>query len=448
MSRLRRVQHRPKNTLQAVGRCTTLSTGISGFKVRPLFLFPSDMDSLIQQLASQQVWEEFLAYRLQKGCFTWTEFDAADTFVEREQYLPVVESIIEGMPLSIPRKITINKQGSDKKRTVYSFTPEEMTVLKVVAHLLYRYDDYFAPNCYAFRRGTKATDGVMRIHREVRGKHLWAYKLDIHNYFNSIPIPRLLGHLAELFKDDTMLYRLFEQTLSNDKVEYNGEILHEEHGAMAGVPTAPFLANVYLCELDRYFWEHGVIYARYSDDIIVFAESEALLQEYKSKIAEFLADYRLEINPTKERIYTPDEPYEFLGFRCSDNRIDVSEAGVKKMKGKIRRKTRALLRWKRRKGIPARQAMTRLIGYFNRKFYDGGQGRTLTWARWYFPIINSTEGLQEIDHYLQQSIRLLGSGRQTKASYRITYEEMKELGYKSLVHEYYKQHRQAHRQGL
>lgn len=51
---------------------------------------------------------------------------------------------------------------------------------------------------------------------------------------------------------------------------------------MAGTPMSPFLANVYLTEMDKYFEERDVLYFRYSDDIILFADSmEELLAAEK-----------------------------------------------------------------------------------------------------------------------------------------------------------------------
>ena len=81
---------------------------------------------------------------------------------------------------------------------------------------------------------------------------------------------------------------------------------------------------------------------------------------------------------------------------------------------------------------------TSLINYFNRKFFESDDPETLTWSRWFFPIINQTEGLKEIDHYLQQSIRFLSTGKHNKTNYRVDYEQLKALGYRSLVNEYYK----------
>lgn len=395
------------------------------------------MSSIIHQLASQNVWEEFLAHRLKKGRLNWNEFEEADDFVASEEYLPVVRNIAAGGSLSAPRKRIINKIGTQKKRVVYTYSPPEMTTLKVLAHLLYKYDTAFAPNSYAFRHGLRASDAVTRVYRQVRGRRMWAYKLDIRNYFNSISVPILLPKLAHLLTDDKPLYQFFERMLCNDRAEYEGKLLHEPHGVMAGVPTASFLANLYLSDMDYYFYEQGIVYARYSDDIIIFAEDFETLQRHKATVRRILNEHKLEINTSKERVFSPEEPYEFLGFKCDTNRIDIGEGAICKIKAKIRRKMRSILRRKQRRGFSTQKAMQSMIEIFNHKLYDSSDSRTLSWSRWYFPIITSSEGLHIIDNYLQQCIRVLSTGRHTKANYRVSYDELKSLGYKSLVHEYY-----------
>ena len=244
--------------------------------------------------------------------------------------------------------------------------------------------------------------------------------------------------LADIMADDPLLYRFFEKMLSDNRVEYNGETILESHGVMAGTPTAPFLADVYLNDVDKYFHEAGVVYARYSDDIIMFATDLETLEGYKRKMADFLRQYHLEINPDKEKTYSPDEAYEFLGFKCHARDIDISEATKKKMKGKIKRATKSLLRWSRKNNIAPEKAMKGLINQFNQKFFESGDTEALTWSRWFFPVITKTDGLKEIDHYLQQNIRFLGTGKYSKANYKTNYTQLKQLGYRSLVNEYYK----------
>ena len=404
----------------------------------PFFIFLFLMTSIITQLTRQDVWEEFLAYRLLKGRFNRHEFKEADSFVEREDYLPLAQKIVQGTCLGIPQKKIINKMGTGKKRVVYSFAPDEMVILKLIAFKLYDYDAYFAPNCYAFRRGIKASDAIFSIRRAIGGRKMWAYKLDIHDYFNSISIDILLPMLADMMADDLPLYRFFEKMLTDNKAGYNGETILESHGVMAGTPTAPFLADVYLKEVDQYFHDANVIYARYSDDIILFAPDRETLEAYKSKMAEFLRKYQLVINPDKEKIYSPDEAYEFLGFKCHGRDIDISEATKKKMKGKIRRATKSMMRWRIRNHMEPEKAMKGLINHFNRVFFENDDTETLTWSRWFFPVINQTDGLKEIDHYLQQNIRYLSTGKHNKNNYKTDYARLKQLGYRSLVNEYYK----------
>ena len=395
------------------------------------------MESILTQLTRQEAWEEFLAYRLMKGRFNWHEFNEADRFVEQEAYLHLAQRIARGEGLGIPTKKIVNKMGSGKKRVVYSYAPDEMVILKLIAFRLYKYDACFTPNCYAFRRGIKASDAIFSIRRAIGNRQMWAYKLDIHDYFNSISIDILLPILEEMLADDRPLYRFFEKMLTDNRVVSGGETMLESHGVMAGVPTATFLADVYLKEVDRYFHDAHVIYARYSDDIILFAPDHETLMTYKTQMTEFLRKYRLEVNPDKERIYAPDDAYEFLGFKCHARDIDISEATKKKMKGKIRRATRSLMRWRIRNHMEPEKAMKGLINHFNRVFFESDDTETLTWARWFFPVINQTDGLKEIDHYLQQNIRYLGTGKHNKSNYKTDYAQLKQMGYKSLVNAYY-----------
>ena len=96
-----------------------------------------------------------------------------------------------------------------------------------------------------------------------------------------------------------------------------------------------------------------------------------------------------------------------------------------------------LSRWADKKNLPGEYAAKAFIHRFNAKLYDNPVFSELTWTRWFFPIINTTDTLKEIDRYMQDCIRFLATGTRTKARFQFRYEDMKALGYKSLVHEYY-----------
>ena len=233
-------------------------------------------------------------------------------------------------------------------------------------------------------------------------------------------------------------YALVEALLCNPRVQDQGVIVEEEKGIMAGTPISTFLANVYLAHLDHYFAKEKKLYARYSDDIIIFDGSkEALLEDVKV-IHSKLEAAGLCINPKKECYTGPGEMWTFLGICYQDGVVDVAPVSVEKLKDKMRRKTRALMRWKARKGAGGVQAAKAFVRAFNRKLFENPKEHELTWVRWYFPLISTTESLKSIDEYSRKCIRYLATGTHTKASYNFRYEQMKEIGYISLVNCYYK----------
>ncbi len=108
------------------------------------------------------------------------------------------------------------------------------------------------------------------------------------------------------------------------------------------------------------------------------------------------------------------------------------------MKGKISRKARALYRWRLRKGADYDRAAAAMIRKFNHKFYASDDESDFTWSRWFFPLLSSAEGLRVIDAYMISYLRYLYSGRHFKGNYAVSYEHLKELGFRSLVNEFYR----------
>ena len=238
--------------------------------------------------------------------------------------------------------------------------------------------------------------------------------------------------------DDPELAQFLIRLLREERCVKDGKIIREEKGIMAGTPISTFLANLYLSDLDRHFSELGVTYIRYSDDIIVFAETEEELAGHEGFIRAFLAEKKLSVNADKEFHTSPGENLVFLGFEFSGKTIDIAPATVKKMKGKMKRKARGLTRWQMRKGAGGENAAKAFIRVFNRKLFDAPEGSELSWSYWFFPIINTDRSLREIDAYCQNLLRTMISGTNTKARFNVRYEQLKELGYRSVVNEYRK----------
>ena len=103
----------------------------------------------------------------------------------------------------------------------------------------------------------------------------------------------------------------------------------------------------------------------------------------------------------------------------------------------MRRKTRALRRWRQRNGLDGEKAARAFIRIFNRKLFENPADHELTWTYWFFPVITTADSLRVIDNYAQDCVRVLVSDTHTKKRFDVRYEDMKKMGLRSLVHEYY-----------
>ena len=394
--------------------------------------------SILDLLTTPALWQEFYNCKEADGRMSKRDLAALRNWIDRRGYLPAAEGIKAGTPFPHPCRKELSKLGSDKKRVVYTYPEDENRVLKLLTFLLQRrYDTLFASNLYSFRPRKGVRDAILRLIRTRDIRRMWSYKADIRNYFNSVPVDKLLPLLAQTLQDDPDLYRFLAQLLTDPYVLSGGVPIREGKGIMAGSPVSAFLANLYLSHMDHYFEAKGVLYARYSDDIILFAPTAAELEGHVNTVVSFLDEAGLTVNPAKEVRTAPGEPWTFLGICCKDGTVDVSPISVKKLKAKMRRKTRALARWADRKDVDGERAAKAFIRVFHRKLFEDGSEHELNWTRWYFPLINTADSLIEIDAYRQRCIRYLATGSNTKSSYRFRYEDMKRLGYVSLVHRYY-----------
>lgn len=395
--------------------------------------------SLLDIISDQGRWILFYDRRVEQGHLCRGEEYELYQFIRNAGYLPILDSIKRGGSFSHPQKKMVAKGHTGKKRTVYTFGKEENHILKHLTFLLIRkYDHLFQPNLYSFRAGHSVSEAIKKITSNRDIKQYYSYKVDISNYFNSINVDKLIDMLGDILVDDKVLQRFLSDMLRNPYAIENGEKISEPKGAMAGTPTAVFFANLYLNGLDKKFADCKTMYFRYSDDIIIFAKSMEEIERGREIILDHIKEMGLSVNPEKETFSQPGESWSFLGFEYKNGEINISSISIGKIKAKMRRKARALLRWKKAKGKTGAMAAKGFIKAFNRKFYDTDNAHEMNWSRWYFPTITTDKGLKEIDQYMQACIRHIITGKHTKANYNLRYEQMKELGYVSLVNNWYK----------
>lgn len=394
--------------------------------------------SLLRMLQDPDVWSDYLSYKSAGGHLSKSEAADLSHFIDNAEYMPVASRLISGGSFSLPSKRQIAKSGTSKKRTVYTFPREENYAQKLLSHLLSRrYDCVFCDNLYSFRAGrgiSRAVDDVLAIPSP---DSRFTYKADISNYFNSIDPVRMVDMLRNLLSDDPDTLRVLSDMLTSSLAIEDGRTVSEPKGVMAGTPVSVFFANLYLSDLDRSFEGSDIMYARYSDDILILADSEERLETGIEHIREALAAKGLSVNPDKEQRTVPGEPWSFLGIVYRGGVIDISDVSKDKLKAKIRRKARSIKRWQVRRSLVPEAAVRAFIKSLNRKYFSEGFNRDLTWARWYFPVINTDVTLRELDAYAQSWVRFLATDTHSSGAYSYRYSDMKSMGYRSLVHEWY-----------
>ena len=128
----------------------------------------------------------------------------------------------------------------------------------------------------------------------------------IHGILVQLPLPKHID-------DDPDLLAFLTKLFTQNKAVFQGETVEEERGAMAGMPVSAFIANIYLAEMDNEFIKMKVPYFRYSDDILLFADSLEELQKYQNIINRHIESRGLTINPESNN--KPGRIFRLFGFQ-------------------------------------------------------------------------------------------------------------------------------------
>lgn len=204
----------------------------------------------------------------------------------------------------------------------------------------------FIYDTYACIKDRGTHKAVMR-YREFLKKNKYVLKCDIQTYFQNIDHEILYEMVKRKIKcKDTLwlIKKIIDSRESMDKQSYFvGDNLFTPFERKKGIPignlSSQFFANLYLNGFDHYIKEMLKIkyYIRYCDDFVLFGNSKAMLNDLKSKVADYLANLRLKLHENKSRVYRVDEGVDFLGYRIYPDYMKVRKSIVKRYRRKLGR---------------------------------------------------------------------------------------------------------------
>ena len=196
---------------------------------------------------------------------------------------------------------------------------------KIVIEPIFEAD--FESCSYGFRpkRSAHQAIGHIKQHLHMGCKEVW--DCDLRQYFDTIPHARLMVLLERRISDRDVL-RLIRLWLKapiaertrRGKIRYIGGGKRNRRGTPQGGVISPLLANIYLHELDKAFYEKdgalfrcGARIVRYADDFVVVARyiGEPIKRAVLAKIKEL----GLTLNEEKTRVVRmADGSFDFLGY--------------------------------------------------------------------------------------------------------------------------------------
>jgi RNA-directed DNA polymerase len=246
-----------------------------------------------------------------------------------EQRLELVVNLELSSKAKPTRRVWIPKPGTQEKRPLGIPTMTDRALQALVKQALEpQWEAIFEPNSMGFRPGRSAHDAIAAIFGSISRKAKFVLDTDISKCFDRINHSKLLEKLNTF----PTIRRQIKAWLKSGVLD-NGSLFPTESGTPQGGVISPLLANIALHgleeEINRYAStlpgkkkdnQRSLTLVRYADDLVVLHPKMEVIQQCKQLIENWLADFGLELKPSKTRItHTLEEcdgnqGFNFLGF--------------------------------------------------------------------------------------------------------------------------------------
>jgi group II intron reverse transcriptase/maturase len=212
-------------------------------------------------------------------------------------------------PTRMRRRAVPKRRGEGQRLIAIPIVADRVlqrAVLNVVDDL---FDRGFLDCSYGYRagRGLRQAVGAVLRNRDRGLTHV--LDADIDDCFASLDHNLLTSFLAETI-DDPAVLGLMRAWLRAGRRHKN-----PDRGIALGSAVSPLCCNVYLHRLDWELVRNRWAITRYADDFCVFCAGQKQAQHARQVVTAVLAELHLQLEPTKTRITSFDEGFEFLGVR-------------------------------------------------------------------------------------------------------------------------------------
>ncbi len=271
---------------------------------------------------------------------------AASFFANLERELLRLENELKSQTYR-PGRYTIIEVRDPKRRMVSAAPFRDRVVHHALCAVIQPiFERSFIAHSYANRIG-KGTHKAISAYERYRNRHAHVLRCDIYRYFPAIDHEILKAEFRKHIACKKTLW-LMDRIVdgSNDQepvnVYFPGDGLFTPFERRRGLPignlTSQFFANLYLNRFDHFVTEVlQAPYVRYVDDFALFHDDAKKLEEWKSRIEDYLEGRRLKLHPRKTKILPTSEPACFLGFiLMPDGCRRLPEDNVRRFRNRLR----------------------------------------------------------------------------------------------------------------
>ncbi len=206
------------------------------------------------------------------------------------------------------RRIAIPKRGGGQRLLSIPTVADRILQRALLNVLEPRFDRHFLVCSHGYRPGRSVRTALADILRFRDYGATWVFDGDIDDCFPSLDHALLREFLAQEILDHRIL------ALIDGWLRVGIHRRHPDRGIPLGMPLSPLFCNVYLHRLDRPLMQRRWALVRYADDFIVCCRTREQAERAREVVADLLARLHLRLEPTKTRITSFREGFEFLGI--------------------------------------------------------------------------------------------------------------------------------------